>query len=49
MGMEPLSPTLAGGFFTSEPPGRPVSQDMIKIALAFKDLLNENSVCFSYL
>ena len=22
-GIEPMSPTLAGGFFTTEPPGRP--------------------------
>ena len=22
-GIEPVSPTLAGGFFTSEPPGKP--------------------------
>ena len=23
LGIEPTSPTLAGGFFTSEPPGKP--------------------------
>ena len=44
-----MSPALAGGSFTTKPPGKPVSQDMIKIALAFKDSLNENSVCFNYL
>ena len=24
-GVEPTSPTLAGGFFTSDPPGKPLS------------------------
>ena len=26
-GIEPMSPTLAGGFLTTEPPGKPNSQD----------------------
>jgi len=26
-GMEPTSPALAGGFFTTEPPGKPQRQD----------------------
>ena len=26
-GIEPMSPALAGGFFTSEPPGKPLSKD----------------------
>jgi len=25
-GMEPMSPALAGGFFTTEPPGKPRSE-----------------------
>ena len=25
LGINPASPTLAGGFFTTEPPGKPVS------------------------
>ena len=28
-GMEPLSPALAGGFFTTEPPGKPDSHLII--------------------
>ena len=28
-GIEPVSPALAGGFFTSEPPGKPGSKDLI--------------------
>ena len=26
-GIEPASPALAGGFFTTEPPGKPIKQD----------------------
>ena len=25
LGVEPLSPTLAGGFFTTKPPGKPLA------------------------
>ena len=27
-GIEPVSPALAGGFFTTEPPGKPWKQDL---------------------
>ena len=27
-GIEPLSPALAGGFFTAEPPGKPQQQQL---------------------
>ena len=29
-GMEPVSPALAGGFFITAPPGRPLREDMVK-------------------
>ena len=28
LGVEPRSPALAGGFFTAEPPGKPISHDI---------------------
>ena len=31
-GIEPMSPTLAGGFFTTEPQGKPLSSLIFKLA-----------------
>ena len=28
-GIKPMSPTLAGGFFTTEPPGKPIAMDYL--------------------
>jgi len=27
-GLEPVSPALAGGFFTTEPPGKPIGKEL---------------------
>jgi len=36
--MEPVSPALAGGFFTTEPPGKPPSQFLNAHSLSLQDL-----------
>ena len=46
-GIEPLSPALAGGFFTTEPPGKPsVPSDDITPAVS---KFSQNAVCCSFL
>ena len=32
-GIEPISPTLAGGFFTTEPPGKPTAYSVLRTVL----------------
>ena len=29
--IEPMSPALAGGFFTTEPPGKPLGREKVKV------------------
>ena len=34
-GMEPMSPALPGGFFTAEPPGKPLLDHTVVLSLVF--------------
>ena len=34
LGIQPVSPTLAGRFFTMEPPGKPLVLSLLKVPLA---------------
>ena len=40
-GMEPASPALAGGFFTTEPPGKPKGNDRLLFFFLFLFLLKD--------
>ena len=38
-GVEPKSPTLAGGFFSTEPPGKPWPYNKGAFKIRFRDLM----------
>ena len=40
-GIEPMSPALEGGFFTTEPPGRPIQANTL---LYFQSITSQNPV-----
>ena len=40
-GIEPVSPALAGGFFTNEPPGKPITRVLIKGGRRIREKGNE--------
>ena len=46
-GVEPLSPTLAGRFFTTEPPGKPPDSTTNEVVLS--NLLSVSDLQFPYL
>lgn len=43
-GIKPLPPALAGKFFTTEPPGKPLAQSFVKICLCYLALFSPFSV-----
>ena len=42
-GIEPTSPALAGGFFTTEPPGKPSRFEKLQIKRKLNLLTNQNA------
>ena len=46
-GVEPSSPTLAGRFFTTEPPGKPLDSTTNEVVLS--NLLSASDLQFPYL
>ena len=45
-GIKPVSPTLAGGFFTTEPPGKPFTG---RPSIILDSVLGESKVIWSFL
>ena len=41
-GIKPASPALAGGFFTTEPPGKSILKSLLKLGVVYSDYLSSS-------